>query len=435
LYAGTLFVGIIIAVETVRFLFGSFTQTLVGSLEMYIFFIIFLFLHPLFFLYGIPERLDTFEAQTTYPRGVKVFTQYVLLPLVVVYLLILYVYSGKILVQWQLPEGGVAYLVMAFSVAGVLALLLVHPLRESTEERWIRLFTNRFYLALFPLILLLFIAIYRRIHDYGITENRYLVAALAIWLAGISVYFLVGKREDIRWIPISLFAFSLLMAVGPWSIFSVSRRDQLQRFSALLLEYKLLDASGTIAGNGIVSQEDFDQLISGVRFFRDRREMSFLCPFFSTLPPNDNDFALAQSMEKRIQQVVQKEGVSVTAADETLSFYLSASENELSVDIGGFDVLSTVDIYGDQIFEYDNWEIKSTQDGAQLTVVKGANEVATWDISARLIQLHDQYGTSSYEVDPVSLTFDAPNARLVLTNISKSGTTFSYKGFLLRKNK
>jgi hypothetical protein len=225
------------------------------------------------------------------------------------------------------------------------------------------------------------------------------------------------------------------MAVGPWSIFSVSRRDQLQRFSALLLEHKLLDASGTIAGNGIVSQEDFDQLISGVRFFRDRREMSFLCPFFSTLPPNDNDFALAQSMEKRIQQVVQKEGVSVTAADETLSFYLSASENELSVDIGGFDVLSTVDIYGDQIFEYDNWEIKSTQDGAQLTVVKGANEVATWDISARLIQLHDQYGTSSYEVDPVSLTFDAPNARLVLTNISKSGTTFSYKGFLLRKNK
>lgn len=435
LYAGTLFVGIIIAVETVRFLFGSFAQTLVGSLEMYIFVIIFLFLHPLFFLYGIPDRLDTFQAQTTYPRGVKVFTQYVLLPLVVVYLLILYVYSGKILVQWQLPEGGVAYLVMAFSVAGVLALLLVYPLRESTEERWIRLFTKSFYLALFPLIVLLFIAIYRRIHDYGITENRYLVAALAIWLAAISMYFLVSKREDIRWIPVSLFVFGFLMAIGPWSIFSVSRRDQLQRFSALLRENTLLDDSGMFSGKGAVSEEEYDQLISGIRFFRDRRESNALRSFFSTLPPDSDNFTLAQSMEKQIQKINQKEGNSVTASNETLSYYLNTTGNEISVNIEGFGILSTVEIYGNQSYEYDKWKIKSTNYGALLRVLNGTNEVTTWDIGARLSQLYDQYEASYYEVGPASLTFNAPGVRLVLTNVSKNGTTYSYKGFFLRKNR
>lgn len=435
LYAGTLFVGIIIAIETARFLFGSFTHSLLGSLEMYIFFITFLLLHPLFFLYGLPDRLDTLEVHKTYPLGVKVFTQYLLLPLVVAYLLILYVYSAKILVQWQLPEGGVAYLVMAFSVAGVLALLLVYPLRENSDERWIRLFTNRFYLALFPLIVLLFIAIYRRIHDYGITENRYLVAALAIWLAGISVYFLVSKKEDIRWIPVSLFAFSFLMAIGPWSIFSVSRRDQLQRFSTLLRETKLLDDRGIFSGEGTVSKEEYDQLISGVRFFRDRRESQALRPFFSALPPGDDHIALAQSMEKQIQKISRKEGDSGTLANETLSYHLNTSENEVSVNIGGFDVLSTVEIYGNQSHDYDQWKIKSTQYGARLTVLNGTNEVVTWDIGDRLSQLHKQYEASYYEVAPASLTFNATNVRLILTSISKNGTTFSYKGFLLRKNR
>ena len=240
--------------------------------------------------------MDLLESQKAYSRGVKLFTQYVLLPLEVVYLLILYVYTAKILIQWQLPQGGVAYLVMAFSVAGIFALLLLYPIRDSAEERWIRIFTRWFYLALFPLIVLLGVAIFRRIGEYGVTENRYLVAALAVWLTGITIYFLISKKDDIRWIPLSLFVASFLLAVGPWSIFAYSRQNQAKRFGVLLEKYDLLDSRGKIARKDTLPREDYERLVSGVRYFRDRNEIGTLNPFFDSLPQNENQQETALKM-------------------------------------------------------------------------------------------------------------------------------------------
>ena len=47
----------------------------------------------------------------------------------VLYVAIRYAYLGRILVKWQLPEGWVSVLLLALAVAGILALLLIHPLR------------------------------------------------------------------------------------------------------------------------------------------------------------------------------------------------------------------------------------------------------------------------------------------------------------------
>lgn len=174
LYSATLFIGLLIAVQVVKYLFEIESQF---SIEIDLFLTVFCFFHTIFFLSKIPQPHDI---QFDYPHGLKVFTQYVLLPLEVLYLAILYAYAGKIVVQWQLPQGRVAYLVLAFSVAGIFALLLLYPLRQNTKERWIKIFSRRYYLALLPLIVLLFIGIFRRIADYGITENRYIVAVLVL---------------------------------------------------------------------------------------------------------------------------------------------------------------------------------------------------------------------------------------------------------------
>ncbi|WP_373512801.1 DUF4153 domain-containing protein [Persicitalea sp.] len=429
LYAGTLYIGIIIAVETVRFLFDVTYST---KIELDLFVLIGGFFHTLFFLNGFPAQLDTLEEQRAYSRGVKLFTQYVLLPLEVVYLLILYVYSGKILLQWQLPEGGVAYLVMAFSVAGIFALLLLYPIRDSAEERWIRIFTRWFYLALFPLIVLLGVAIFRRIGEYGVTENRYLVAALAVWLTGISIYFLISRKDDIRWIPLSLCVASFALAVGPWSIFAYSRQNQAERFGGLLENYKLLNANGKLAGNATLPVEDYDRLVSGVRYFNNRHEITTLLPYFPAAPETRDESVVAASLEKQLREAINSKSPQAKS-NGSVRFAVSGGDIIYGTDIRGYDYLVVFDLYGDASHERGQWKIEAANQGAKLIVSKNGREVATWDIAARVAEIEQQYGPNVYEIKPELLVFSQPEVRIELNNVTRGGKFYSYKGVLLGK--
>ena len=73
------------------------------------------------------------------------FTQFILIPLLIIYVVILYFYCAKIVINWQLPRGWVSYLVLAYSIVGIFALLLVHPLKELKLKSWIVIFSKLFY--------------------------------------------------------------------------------------------------------------------------------------------------------------------------------------------------------------------------------------------------------------------------------------------------
>ena len=429
LYAGTLYIGIVIAVETVRFLFDVTYST---KIELDLFVLIGGFFHTVFFLNGFPARLDLLEAQRGYSRGVKVFTQYVLLPLEVVYLLILYVYTGKILMQWQLPEGGVAYLVMAFSVAGIFALLLLYPIRDSADERWIRLYSQRFYLALFPLIVLLGVAIFRRIDEYGVTENRYLVAALAVWLTGITLYFLISKKDDIRWIPLSLCVASFVLAVGPWSIFAYSRQNQAERFGVLLEKYKLLNANGKLAGTAMLPAEDYDRLVSGVRYFNNRHEINTLVPYFPVAPETKDENVVATSLEKQLREAVNSKSPQ-SKSDGSVRYAITGADIIYGTDIRGYDHLVVFDLYGDAAHEQGQWKLEAAKQGTKLIVSKKGREVAVFDIAARVAEIEQQFGSNVYEIEPELLVFSQPGLRVELKSVARGGSFYSYKGVLLGK--
>src|ERR671937_1182184 len=84
--------------------------------------------HPWFFLAGIPEDIGALEAWTEYPRELRFFTQYVLVPIVAIYLTILTVYLAKVLVTREWPSGWIGYLVSGGAGVGILSWLLVYPL-------------------------------------------------------------------------------------------------------------------------------------------------------------------------------------------------------------------------------------------------------------------------------------------------------------------
>ena len=92
-------------------------------------------------LYMIETRAQSLrlEGEPAYPRGLRVFTRFVLLPIVALYLLILLVYFAKVLVTWAWPSGWIGWLVSAVAVAGISSLVLVHPLATRPGDRWVGL--------------------------------------------------------------------------------------------------------------------------------------------------------------------------------------------------------------------------------------------------------------------------------------------------------
>lgn len=131
--------------------------------------------------------------------------------------------------EWSLPKGLVATLVLGYAVYGMLSILLVHPVRFDQGNRWIMTFSKFFYLLLIPLIILLGSAVYLRVNQYGVTESRYILILLSLWLTGITIYFLSSRLQNIKIIPVTLCVVALLAVWGPQSASAVSKRSQLNR--------------------------------------------------------------------------------------------------------------------------------------------------------------------------------------------------------------
>lgn len=196
--------------------------------------------NTLFFLSGVPKSLDDLADDNEHPRGLRIFGQFILLPLATVYLGILYVYGLQIITNWELPKGWVGYLIIAFSVVAALTWLFLYPYSRKEEFSWMPKVWRGFNLSMIPLVGLLFIALNRRISEYGLTEMRYLGVMVGICIAVFTVYFLFSKRKDIRIIPALLCAAGLLSAFGPYGSSAMSKNNQLARLTANLAEQGIL---------------------------------------------------------------------------------------------------------------------------------------------------------------------------------------------------
>ena len=229
-YSGFLYLGLVLALFALDTLFGLDIDE-----ELYLetFFLVVGVFNTWFFLAAIPEDFDLLEEQYDYPKGLKVFTQYILLPLLILYLAILYAYGIKIITLWDWPKGIVSYLLSVVSVIGILTFLLIHPFGVQDGNDWIKKFSKTYYYLLFPLVIMLFIAIGMRVADYGMTINRYVIVLLGVWLTLVSIYFSFNKT-NIKFIPVSLAVILGLMSFGPWGMFSYSEYSQVKRLKAIL---------------------------------------------------------------------------------------------------------------------------------------------------------------------------------------------------------
>jgi hypothetical protein len=232
-FSQVLFFGLAIALGALDKLFGVHVP---GELYGRMALIIGLVVNTAIFLGAVPAGLPELAEDTEYPRVLKLFSQYILTPLVFVYLLILITYLVKIVVQGEWPSGWIGWLVTSVGIAGLLGFLLIHPLRDDPAEPWIRTYSRALFLGLIPAAVMLLVAFWKRIIPYGLTEPRLLGIMLGLWLLVMAVWYTVRPRAGIRLIPVTLAILLLATVYGPLSVTALSVASQGSRLKALITE-------------------------------------------------------------------------------------------------------------------------------------------------------------------------------------------------------
>lgn len=417
LYAYVLFLGVAIALSAVDRLFGVRIKSKVYQ-DLWIF-CVFVF-QTWHFLAAVPSDPGGEEKPADYPNGLKIFTQYLLIPLITLYGIILYAYLGKISATGKWPEGLVGWMVSAMAVGGIFNLLLIQPVKEREGNRWMRIYEKMFYAAMIPLIGMLFASVYIRVRQYGITERRYLLAVLGLWLLGVAIYFLARRNADIRRIPQSLCLLALITSFGSWGAYSVSLDSQMERLESLLVKPGLLK-------DGKVSK------IDGVIAFEDRKEISATLDYVIKnhgLEPLEAWFAPEWITQQKKQFCDRPSFFGVTShsasaftklmgfdyvtgwdrGDQWFHYYAQSDNMELPVD--GFETLAvikhgrdteTVTLMGDTCLA-----LLDRERGVISIVCAPGAPLAVIDAGAVARSAWEQSGAAKYNsgLDPAQMTYD-----------------------------
>jgi hypothetical protein len=264
-----LYVGLCFALAAVEHLFDLGVP---DRLYAQLWFVLLGVFNTAYVLAGVPDDWDRLEGRFPTPRPLDVLARLVLLPLSLLYLGILYVYSVKIVVVHQWPRGWVSAPIIVFAAIGLLTVLLLEPGR-LTGSRMVRAYCRGFFVALLPLVVLLFLAISRRALEYGLTEERCLVYSIALFLALIAPYFVLSRARNLAAIPLLLAAIAVATAVGPFSARSLAVRSQTARLRTLLERHHRLVGGVLVGRKEAVPARDEHEIAAALTYLESRHAL------------------------------------------------------------------------------------------------------------------------------------------------------------------
>lgn len=236
---------------------------------------------PFLAMAGIPEQFDIHEI--IFPKSIRALLAYIVLPLLLVYAVILYGYAVKILIAWDLPKGGLAYIVLAFACTGIIAYLASYPLHR--DQGVTGLFSRHFFKLLLAPLVLLAIGIGVRIQDYGITEGRYAILLSLVWLTLCAmVAHTKFSSETPKFIFASLVMLLLAASYGPISAANVTAWSQVGRLEALLEKNQMLVNGMIQTAAQAVSFEDRINISASIDYFIRSKRLDPIKPWFENIP-------------------------------------------------------------------------------------------------------------------------------------------------------
>jgi Domain of unknown function (DUF4153) len=431
-YSLIIFFGLAIALFAIKELFNVFIRDIIW---FRMFTIIAGLFQTVYFLSNVPKDFEFDHTEIRYDLAIKNLVKWILIPIVGLYFLILYAYSGKILVTWQLPIGWASSLVVGFSVAGIFAWLMNFYLPKIDTSSIISGFRKYFWWMLAPMILLLFVAVFRRIRDYGLTEDRYLVAQCGVWLFLMSAYFIFFKKQDIRVIPWSLTVFVLIYLLPIIGGIDAGIRSQTNQLTEILEKNGLLTNGKATPKAIIFDDSDANRIRSKIEYLTERDAIEPMASWVGlSVDELKNDTSIRWNI---ITEMLKKLNVAEYAKENSSeSIYKNLSWNKT-------DLLFALPISGFDSLHYINLSVEYDTISHQLALL-GNHKILQFerknhDLTAFLKNAFEN-SENSEDLLPIELVGETMRGRLILTNLaidkSSSGLTINYlNGYLLTTRK
>ena len=197
-----------------------------------------IFTLPLFFLVFQQRQA---KSEMTLNRIFEILVNFVLAPALMIFTVLLYAYVVQIIFEGVLPKGMLANITLPYLLGG----LGVYALRSiCAKARWETFFKFYPYLSIVPIVLL-WLAIDRRISAYAWTEQRIYLVALATAITIAYAILIVPKARQYRLISgvVMVAIFAMTWIVKPQEI---AYQSQTARFEQLLKKLNLSDGLGKI---------------------------------------------------------------------------------------------------------------------------------------------------------------------------------------------
>jgi len=374
---------------------------------------------PTYFLGGLPASDHGFQA-ANYSKPLKILLLYIVMPIITVYTVILYIYFVKIIITLQWPVGMVAHLVIWYSIVSTGVIFLIAPLSE--ENKWVKSFIFWFPKLVIPIMIMMFVSLGIRINAYGITENRYYVMIMGLWVLSMMIYmsFTHAKKNII--LPVSLALVAVLSVSGPWSSYSVSKFSQNKRFEAILIRNGMLKDSEIIKSEAEVSDKDKIEISEILTYFERNHKLSDM----KYLP---NDFKM-----ENIEYVFGFPYHFNTYEKPSGKYFAySASDWSKPVDISGYDYLIDFrSMYSEEEPVIDNIRIKYDISNTHLRILAGDAEIYSKTLSEHGKQFYNKFGiVEKQKVNPEDMCFveetDKFKLKFVFTGIYGERNTSANK--------
>lgn len=427
LYSAVLFAGLALTLLTIDLLLGvEVSSTFYSNVWLTVAGIF----APSFFLAGLPASEQSMEGET-YPTLLRVLLLYIVMPITLTYTSILYIYFLKILFTLEWPQGTVSHLVLWFSAFSAGVIFLICPLRG--DNKFVRFFTAWFPKLVLPALAVMFIAIAIRINAYGVTENRYFVVALGLWVLGTMLYYNLAKGFRNIILPTSLGLITLLSVFGPWSAYAVSRASQNARFEALSAEYNMVTGATLQQPDREISHEDKRTLVSILEYFESSHSLSDL----RLLPPGFQ----FQDMEGLFG--FSREDIW---ADPGRLDYFHLNGQVKSLDVRNYDYLLNSTSLRKESVTVGGLTVTYSHE-QELRISRGGQEIYAKDLRVLGEEVVAKHGTGALDIPEEDMSFSDGNTeiqvKLVLTSVQGStdpagqATTFNYFDFqlLIRDNR
>ncbi|MGV8980388.1 DUF4153 domain-containing protein [Clostridium sp.] len=415
LYSLVLYLGLAAILFTIDKLLGI---NIKGELYYYTFLVVAGIFATSFFLAGLPTK-DEKLTLNDYSRLLNVLVLYIIIPLISVYTIILYIYFGKIIITRQWPEGLVSNLVLWYSALSAAVLFFISPLLN--EKNWTQRYMKYFPKSILPLIVMMFISIGIRINAYGVTENRYFVVALGIWVFIIMIYFATTKKLRNIVIPLSLAVIIFISVFGPFSSYSVSKHSQNNRLTKIFVKNNMIKDGSAIKASALVSGEDSRQISSILNYFERNHSLKDV----KSLP---KDFKISD-----LESVLGVKYYDDYNAGSNGYFYFNSLGEMKQIDIKGYDYFFDSRNNVPQRSNNTDFGIDYDYESSVLKITQDEKEIYKRNLQDFTNKLVDKYGINQNQkgISLEEMSFEDENSKVKIkiqfSNISGNKNTSTGK--------